>query len=193
MILWLRASVLDKVFSEVIDDSVVLTVHRNDDTVLLRLFQNLIELIVLQHKVISHVDFETGDPVLLCDLPHLLQDRLVDMLDHSVESIIDHCLPVCDPVIFLHLMPQAASFRAECHMIHDSGGATACRRHSSVIEIVHRPVFSYLKIHVSMYVYSSREHIFPGRVDHFCPVRLQVVPDHLYLLVLDQDIRLKYL
>ena len=98
------------------------------------------------------------------------------MLKDSVESVVHHGVAVCESVVFLHLVPRAASLRAERHMVHDGGRPAAGCRHSPGIKVVDCPGDSDVQVHMRMDVHRPRQDQLPRRVDYFGAVGFRIRP-----------------
>ena len=158
---------------------VVLAVGGDDQTVLLGLPEHLEQGAVVQAVVIGQIGLEAGDALPVGNLPHLPEDLTVHVLEHPVETVVDHRLPVSQAVVLLHLVPQGAALGPEGHVIHNGGGAAAGGGHGAGVEVVHRPVGPGLEIHVGVHVHPAGQDVFPGGVDALGAPGVQVFPHRL--------------
>ena len=96
------------------------------------------------------------------------------MLGHTVETIVNHGLIVSQVVVFLQLMVKVTALRPESHVVHNGSGASAGCRHGAVIEIIHCPGTARQKVHMGMYIHTSRDNILSLCFNDLSPFCLQI-------------------
>ena len=162
----LRLSLPDKLFPQKGDDPVVLAVAADQDVLLPGPLQHLHQFQVVQPAVIGHINLEAGNALLPGDLCHVVQHLVVHMLQHPVKPVIHRGIPVRQPVVFLHLMPWAASLRPEGHMINDGSRSAAGRRRGAGVKIVNSPGDPDVQVHMRVDIHCPRQDQFSLGIGH---------------------------
>ena len=173
MPLRLRLALPDAFLPQTGDDPMILAVRGDQYVLPHRPLQDPHQIQVVQPAVIGHVRLEAGDALLPGDLRHVVEHAVVHMLEDPMEAVIHHGVSVREPMILPHLMPRAASLRAERHVIHDRRRTATCCRYGAVVEIVDHPGDAHVQVHVRVDVHRAGQYAASGGVDDLHSGRAQ--------------------
>ena len=142
----------------------------------------------LENAGVRHEQLERGDALFDHDV-HLFEDFVRDVANDHVQAVVDRGLAagLPQPRVARRLERLAHSLHRE---VDDRGGAAERRGHGTRVEVVRREGPTEGELHVGMHVDAARDHVLACRIDAFRARRLEVLPDHRDLLVLDEHVGL---
>ena len=188
----LRFGVLrgERTLHQNVDHATVLRVHADEPAVLGGSRDRFEDRTVvdLKNAGVRHEQLERGDALFDHDV-HFFEDFVRDVANDHVQAVVDRGLAagLPQPRVARRLERLAHSLHRE---VDDRGGAAERRGDGTRIKVVRRERPTERELHVGMHVDATRDHVLACRVDTFRARRLEILPDHRDLLVLDEDIGL---